>query len=250
MTYQEKLKILEDTRDQIVLLRDGKATENSRTLIEQSLPIVMDLVSQAETGKIVTLYPPPVIGGPILPVRPLDSLYGTPYGMGYEIRGHAIDIINATIGVLKAHPEKFSAECRTDGGIWAIMHPDIVELARPRFEAKLYADAVEAAFKEINVRVKDIYVAKTGNEKDGAGLMLNAFSVQHPVLKLNNLSNQTERDIQDGYMHMFAGAMSAIRNPKAHGNEVISAADALRKIAYASMLMYKLDEMMCINTTE
>lgn len=172
MTYQDKLQILEETRKLITLLRDGKETESSRTKLAQLLPIVMDLVSQAETGKIITLYPPPIVGGPVLPVRPLDTLYGAPYGMGYEIREHAIDIINATIGVLKAFPDKFREELRIDGGIWAIMHPTIVELARPRFEAKLYADAVEAAFKEINVIVKRLYIAKVGEEKDGAGLML------------------------------------------------------------------------------
>ena len=40
---------------------------------------------------------------------------------------------------------------------------------------------------------------------------------------------------------MFTGAMSAIRNPKAHENMTISKDDAVRKLMFASMLMYKLD---------
>ena len=40
---------------------------------------------------------------------------------------------------------------------------------------------------------------------------------------------------------MFSGAMSAIRNPKAHENMVISRDDAVRKLIFASMPMYKLD---------
>lgn len=51
----------------------------------------------------------------------------------------------------------------------------------------------------------------------------------------------SEYDIQEGYMHMFAGAMQGMRNPKAHENDIIDKADALRKLAVASMLMYKLD---------
>jgi hypothetical protein len=43
-------------------------------------------------------------------------------------------------------------------------------------------------------------------------------------------------------MYMFAGGMSAIRNPKAHDNIEIDKNDALRKLYFASMLMYKLDE--------
>lgn len=42
---------------------------------------------------------------------------------------------------------------------------------------------------------------------------------------------------------MTAGAMSALRNPKAHSNdEVLTAEEALRRLMFASMLMYKLDE--------
>ena len=49
------------------------------------------------------------------------------------------------------------------------------------------------------------------------------------------------KDTQQGYMMMFAGAMSAIRNPKAHTVMEISYDDAMRKLIFASMLMYKLD---------
>lgn len=47
--------------------------------------------------------------------------------------------------------------------------------------------------------------------------------------------------IQQGYKLMFKGSMLAIRNPKAHAIETIEREDALRKLAFASMLMYKLD---------
>ena len=45
----------------------------------------------------------------------------------------------------------------------------------------------------------------------------------------------------EGYMLMFSGVMSAIRNSKAHENMVISRDDAVWKLIFASMLMYKLD---------
>ena len=41
---------------------------------------------------------------------------------------------------------------------------------------------------------------------------------------------------------MLAGAMSALRNPKAHANIPIEQEDAMRRLIFASMLMYKIDE--------
>ena len=41
---------------------------------------------------------------------------------------------------------------------------------------------------------------------------------------------------------MLSGAMSALRNPKAHANITITAEDAMRRLMFASMLMYKIDE--------
>lgn len=126
--------------------------------------------------------------------------------------------------------------------IWQIMHSEIIRVAQQRFESEQYADAVEAAFKEINTRVKNMYLEKNGETKDGADLMFSAFPANNPVLCFDfSTSPFSKDDIQKGYMHMFAGAMMGIRNPKAHANEMITKEDALRKLAFASMLMYKLD---------
>ena len=125
--------------------------------------------------------------------------------------------------------------------IWNVIHPQIVSVAKSRYDDGYYADAVEAAFKEINSRVKKIYKERTSIEKDGNKLMTAAFSVQNPIIKLGDISTETGHNIQQGYMEMFSGAMIGIRNPKAHNNQTISQADAVRKLNFASMLMYKLD---------
>lgn len=125
--------------------------------------------------------------------------------------------------------------------IWDNIHHQILSVAKNRFNDGYYADAVEAAFKEINLRVKKIYKDRTSIEKDGNKLMLAALSAQNPVIKLGDISTETGTNIQQGYMEMFAGAMLGIRNPKAHNNQTISRSDAVRKLHFASMLMYKLD---------
>lgn len=72
--------------------------------------------------------------------------------------------------------------------------------------------------------------------------MQHVFSHEDSILLVeDNLNTQTNRDIQQGYMMMSSGVISTIRNPKAHTNMIIGKNDAVRKLVFASMLMYKLD---------
>ena len=126
--------------------------------------------------------------------------------------------------------------------IKTLFHPDILRVAGPRMKSRQYADAVESAFKELNNAVKKKVQSRLPRELDGPQLMQHVFSPDRPILLVeDNLDTRSNKDAQLGYMMMFSGAMSAIRNPKAHENMFISEDDALRKLMFASMLMYKLD---------
>lgn len=125
---------------------------------------------------------------------------------------------------------------------WELVHPRIRVLAQPRFEAGFFGDAVEASFKEVNDTMKRIVRELDGRELDGAGLMTTALSVQNPIVRLSMLESDTDRSIQQGYMQIFAGSMTGIRNPKAHGNLNPDSSKALHLIALASLLMLKIDE--------
>lgn len=89
---------------------------------------------------------------------------------------------------------------------------ELVSATRDLFVNRHYAQSVEQAFKYINNLVKN----RTGLAFDGADLMNRAFSVGAPVLKLSDLKTQSQKDQQIGYMLMLAGAMTGIRNPRAH----------------------------------
>ena len=134
-----------------------------------------------------------------------------------------------------------SAPSPTDW-FWGFVHPRIKALAQPRFEAGFFGDAVEASFKEVNDSVKRLFVEAEGREADGAGLMNKVFSPKNPIIRLGDLDTDTGCNIQQGYMQIFAGAMTGIRNPKAHGNLNPDSRKALHLIALASLLMYKIDE--------
>jgi len=125
---------------------------------------------------------------------------------------------------------------------WEMIHPSIVNVSKSRYQAGHFADCVEAAFKEINVVVKSIYKNITNQDKDGTDLMNKAFTVNDPKIKLSDLSNESEKNIQQGYMQIFAGSIIGIRNPSAHGNISLSKEETIHLIFLASLLMNKIDE--------
>ncbi len=150
-----------------------------------------------------------------------------------------VEDANAIIKFLLSLRNKI-VPCRA--GVRGVLHPTIVSVSESRMKSGHYADAVEGAFKELNNAVKDRVRSRLNNELDGKKLMQRVFSPDNPVLLVEgDLDTQTNKDTQQGYMMMFSGAMSAIRNPKAHENMTISKDDAIRKLMFASMLMYKLD---------
>lgn len=127
-------------------------------------------------------------------------------------------------------------------GIWDLFHPKVIALAKPRFNGGHYADAVESVFKQINRDIKELYRPTAEKELDGVALMRKVFSPANPVLVLGDLETETGRNLQQGYLDIFAGSMAAIRNPKAHDNLVISAERAIHLLTLGSLLFHKLDE--------
>ena len=84
---------------------------------------------------------------------------------------------------------------------------------RSLFISGHYTEAVRKAFTYIDNMVRH----ESGQgEKHGADLMHAVFSANKPLLKVNDLKTRSDWDEQKGYMEMFAGAMSAIRNPRSH----------------------------------
>ena len=125
---------------------------------------------------------------------------------------------------------------------WNCVHPKIKEVSKKLYLDGHYSNAAVDAFIEINDRVKGLYGIRHPEENapDGVDLMHKAFSNE---IKLEDLDTETGKNIQQGFHFMFSGAISAFRNPKAHSNkETITADEALRRIMFASSLMYKLDE--------
>jgi uncharacterized protein (TIGR02391 family) len=121
---------------------------------------------------------------------------------------------------------------------WSLLNPAVVGRAMPRFKAGHYADAVEAALKVVSQQVRD----KTGLTEDGASLMLKAFSPKNPHLVFDDPMPGTKDSLQQGYMQIFAGTMTGVRNPKAHGLVDIDARRCIHFLFLASLLADKIAE--------
>lgn len=128
--------------------------------------------------------------------------------------------------------------------IWNNIHPMIQSVSKSLYENGHYAESAENAFKEINSRVKKLFVLKCPNNKvpDGATVMTTVFSDNTPLIEFGERTSESGQNIQKGFMMMLAGAMTGLRNPKAHENLTISEEDAMRQLMFASMLMCKIDE--------
>ncbi len=89
--------------------------------------------------------------------------------------------------------------------VWTLIHREIQRVSKNKFIDGYYADSVESAFKEVNTRVKNIVKMKTGQEFDGASLMQRAFSLENPIIKLDDLTTESGKNIQKGYLQIFSG---------------------------------------------
>ncbi len=123
---------------------------------------------------------------------------------------------------------------------FSFMHPEVRSECEALFNDHHFDSAILEAYKVVIEKIKK----KTKIERDGGkGLMSEVFSPTNAVLKLNKLESTSDKNEQEGFMHLFIGAVVGIRNPKAH--DLIHQNDPIRTLeylAFASLLARKVDE--------
>lgn len=120
------------------------------------------------------------------------------------------------------------------------LHPKIIGVGRALFMDGYFAQAIFEAYKAVNNEVKRVPGLES---KDGRDLMAAAFNERNPVIRLNPLRSESDRNEQEGFKFIFMGAITGIRNPKAH--EYIDQRDPYKTLEYlglASLLLKRLDE--------
>ncbi|MCM2275831.1 MAG: nucleotide-binding protein [Candidatus Didemnitutus sp.] len=97
----EKLELLNDFRNALVLWDGGQRTSQNRSWINQNINQVQEIVREAECAVQITIAPPPIVGGMILrDVNPFDLLFNPPYRQ--SMVPTIMDIIDQTIGAIKS----------------------------------------------------------------------------------------------------------------------------------------------------
>jgi uncharacterized protein (TIGR02391 family) len=110
--------------------------------------------------------------------------------------------------------------------------------------AHLYRDGhYKQAVLDGSIALVNYVKEKSGQHSlDGSKLMTMVFSANSPLLGFNEMKDQTDRDEQEGFMHLFQGAVLALRNPRAHTIFDDSPEIALDCIAFLSMLAKRLED--------
>jgi len=129
-------------------------------------------------------------------------------GIELNERGKYIEVNKATT-ILEAEQRasrfKYKLETRN-------IHELIFEYCKPELLAENYFHSVFEAIKSIADRIRKM----TGLYADGAELIDTAFSTKNPLIRINQLQNDTDRSEHIGIMNLIKGLFGLIRNPTAH----------------------------------
>ncbi|MFD8786487.1 TIGR02391 family protein [Kitasatospora sp. NPDC059599] len=118
------------------------------------------------------------------------------------------------------------------------LHPLVNEAAADRFAKGLHLDAVLRAFKAVEYRVQTL----SGSTKIGEDLMGFVLGSTTPRLTVTRSTGGSLPSEQAGMRDLFKGAMTALRNPRAHGPHYADDPDeAQEMLILASFLMRRLD---------
>lgn len=157
-------------------------------------------------------------------------------------RTHIVSVLNGLVARLLEKREEISDSgqpSRQEVTRVLNLHPRIADVAEDLYEDGYHWEAVFAASKSLVNYVKE----RSGQHQlDGTGLMRTVFSRNNPLLAFNDLQDQTDFDEQEGMMHLFEGAVLAIRNPGGHSFPEGSEQRATEYLALLSLLAYRTQE--------
>lgn len=165
-----------------------------------------------------------------------SSIYFKKGDKDYKFPRDAFAELKKKIGKKDKKTEKKNSKLFTDRKL----HESVIFASRDLFSSGFYSQSIFETCKLLNKRVQEL----SKSTKDGKSLMLEVFSVNNPVLKFSDNLSQSDKDEQEGFMHLFAGVMQGIRNPKGH--ELVNLKDPYRTLeylAFLSLLFRKLDEL-------
>lgn len=124
------------------------------------------------------------------------------------------------------------------------IHPEVLKYCSTELLQDNYFHAVFEATKGLAQRIRDA----SGIDADGAALIDRVFSIERPLLAINTLRTETEKNEHKGFAALLKGCFVAVRNPLAHEPKILweGEDDAADYLSLISLLHRKLDD--CVPT--
>ncbi len=123
------------------------------------------------------------------------------------------------------------------------IHPKFPLIVKKLFDDGYYSQATFEAFKFLDKKVQDF----SNESESGYKLMMKVFSDNSPLINLTPCSTVSEKDEQKGYQFIFAGSLTAIRNPRGHEHSISDSLDTcLDHLSLCSLLLRRLEEAGCV----
>jgi len=152
------------------------------------------------------------------------------------------DIIQRDIPAVEIRAEQHvreeeAVECFV--GLEHLLHPVVIQHAYQQYRDGHLRDAVLNAI----VAVFDLIRQRTGLKNDGQGLVSEAFSLDKPKLIFSDLTTDSGRNDQKGFIQILTGAYTGIRNPKAHSlHHDLDNTKAAQYLVFASLLARRVSD--------
>jgi len=152
---------------------------------------------------------------------------------------HTVAMLNGLVRILDEKRGDLAPAAPGERVAAGALHPRLSAVSLDLYRDGHYAQAVVESAKALVNMVKE---KSRLHDLDGSALMTRVFSANSPVVAFNELQDQTDRDEQQGMMHLYAGAVLAIRNPRSHETVLDTRERADELLGLLSFLAGRLDE--------
>lgn len=166
-------------------------------------------------------------------LRIKDILFSSP-----QLPYGAMSLNSTAFGELFIIVKHISAE-PIDTRFWQDIHPRIIAVSKGLFCDGHFAAASEAAIKEVETRMRELFKAGKPNStlpKDAAGL-IGALLSDNGFYQFCDTSEISGANFRKGIKSIFEGAFMAYRNPSMHANLICSQRESFERIVQASQMM-------------
>ena len=120
-------------------------------------------------------------------------------------------------------------ETRIDERLWNAI--------RSSYENRNFTGAIQDSMYFMSDLIRD----KSGLGGDGVTLIGKAFGGRSPILKVNKLYTESEKNVQKGIEQVLRGLYQAVRNPRSHEKYSDTEEDAISIILFVNYLVKIID---------